>query len=1281
MSFTETHYVTQNGAGTRSGRNLSNAWSLADFQSSANWSTYNSVDEKIGPGDVVYFSGTFTSRPIVTLGGNPDGSVTLDGFEAGETNPIQSVNTDTALLLQGMDIGNGVAGPDYLTIQDFRMTRNNSIEPCFRLYADRYGATEDLRKIDHAIIRRNYVYQTNGTMFYWFGGRYSIIEGNKFVHFGQNGTDATQGVNLIELHNSVIAGNEFGHNEAAYPSGCTSAEMVELHGCQHLLMEYNSIYGAPKQSGIRPKEWGPMGNYNIVIRFNKIHGNKRTTTGYGICTHTNISELLSNFYIYGNNLYDNTSGIAIGLQVANVYVWANLIHNNTRYGVVVWDASDNLHFINNTIARNNTSNETDISRGGIVLSKGTNVHVKNNLLWNNRAAGERDRMQIYVKNTLSSLEHNHYYHALGAPTVYYDSANRTLATLKSSYNFEDDAPAGSITNPLFVFPSGVDGTHGTEDDNYRLSVSSPLIGAGKTLTGSFSVNISGGDSWLETQSGYSTLSFGLDDALDPIGTDWTTNPPTVVSAKQGAYGDWEPGAYIYRTEDPEDPPEEPGEPDTFLYDPRAKMVGTDPLSTDWTVNNRSVSAIDISEIVKTHTPFGIKAWRLRDAERGSRVFQYSGLTTDAYEQDILVLYRPTHNSETQLYPMGRMEAVTVDGYGGGVRDALTLRMFKFSSNSSSTLLDVNHELSSVAGQWLWTRFSLIGTALKTKTWVYGDAEPATWQAEVADSLHAIGKVGFYLWLDGVNATDPTIDIAWFSVGIEGDIAPSPTIWTVKQSGGNYSSLATALANASLGEYDVINIEREWTADDTAPATVTDAGIFINAIGESKVDPSNLSSSTHYRLRCATNGSHCFIASTANVAFRGLEICQESTGSSDECVRNSNAGILNIYDSVLWCKTAVGMQDCIFTNTPNSTIEIENTKIFGAGRCGVNSQAPSGTTVLNINSCSIYGCAAHADFDQQKGGINILYPSGTTVYVNIFNSIVMGSINLDDTDYHGDFGISTNSADRAGTAYWNIHNCIGSDDTIDLRDASAHGCLTERTATDNASPGAGNWVVFEGITALPYDLRLKLFTENDAINMHSDLSGAGMGLPSYDILGTPRPTADDVDCGAFELFYFFTTLAPTTVAPTTLISTTLVPTTLSPTTLVPTTEVPTTLAPTLSPTTVLSTTLSSTTLTPTTLSPTTLSPTTVVPTTLSPTTLLPTTLASTTVLPTTSTPTTLLPTTLLPTTLVPTTLTLTTLAPTTLEPGVITEIELPTIYLYSPILLDAKYRVSLEIDNE
>lgn len=552
QTFTETHYVTQNGSGSKTGRSLANAWALSDFHNTANWNTIKIIDSKIGPNDVVYFSGTFTDRVIVTRGGTSAGSITLDGYEAGDCNPLNALCSSSALLQQGIESYNSTTNIEYLTFQDFRITDPNGKRPTvqFRSNAPNYNVATN-----YIIFRRNYIFEAGDGFFTFFHGRYNIVVDNKFYIFGrQNNPPAwiTQGaVFLIEFSNSLFARNEVGHDNSPIVSGSGgSPELVSTFGCQNVLIERNNLYGTPGQTGLRPKEhpsWRPA-NYNNVIRFNKIHNNHHTEMGGGIHIHTRVEEPISDFYVYGNYIYSNgTDNIRIGRGVSNVYVWANIISSARRIGFSVWAAANNIHVYNNTIAYNNTSGEADVSRGGMSLASGSNVNIKNNIFWNNRPAGETNRLQVVLWITPSSLEHNTYYHLTGTPHIYYANSHRTIGAMQSSYGFENDSPSGAVRNPVFIDPNGADNVYGTADDNYKLQASSPERGSGTTLSGSFSVNLSGGDAWFQSQTGYGMLTFGFDDALDPLNTNWTTNPPTVESAKQNENGSgWEKGAYVYR---------------------------------------------------------------------------------------------------------------------------------------------------------------------------------------------------------------------------------------------------------------------------------------------------------------------------------------------------------------------------------------------------------------------------------------------------------------------------------------------------------------------------------------------------------------------------------------------------------------------------------------------------------------------------------------------------------------------------------------------------------------
>ncbi|RUU93339.1 hypothetical protein EOB59_03280 [Mesorhizobium sp. M7A.F.Ca.MR.176.00.0.0] len=75
----------------------------------------------------------------------------------------------------------------------------------------------------------------------------------------------------------------------------------------------------------------------------------------------------------------------------------------------------------------------------------------------------------------------------------------------------------------------------------------------------------------------------------------------------------------------------------------------------------------------------------------------------------------------------------------------------------------------VVNDWLWTRFRVNGTSLSRKTWHDGAAEPGAYDETVVDaSVAAAGWVG----LTQVT-TNPDVEIDFFSVGLNGEVAPSP----------------------------------------------------------------------------------------------------------------------------------------------------------------------------------------------------------------------------------------------------------------------------------------------------------------------------------------------------------------------------------------------------------------------------------------------------------------------------------------------------------------------------
>ena len=512
--YAATYYVDDGGSGAGT---VGDPWSVTQFNAmSGNYA-----------GDTFYFSGTISETVEVHVYGAGGNYVTLDGYAAGSCDPINSLCSSSASLTVGLYVGATDDYPDYVTIQDFRITHSSTGHAALELL----GSSGNF--IDYIIIKRNYIYETTNNFLLWQYGNNGLIEGNKFYVFGQ-GANAVQGVNFRDVDDLVIRQNEIGHNESGYPSDCTSAELIELHGVDRALIEYNYLYGAPNQSQIRPKE-GYSGNSDIIIRFNKIVAHSNSEDGI----HAHGDPYNDRIYIYGNFIVGGPeAGIKVGDYVEDIYIWSNIITGAGQQGVVTWSSYGNppidISIVNNTITRNGTA-EAYADRGGVVLKAsggGATNLVKNNLLLNNNLPNSTRKYQFYESLSLTpTLEHNTYYHPSSTDLWYYNSDYRDLTYMQAA-NFEDDAVAGEVDNTTFTNEEGADENYGTVDDDYTLT---GVTSAGEDLSGTIATVT------------VRVIDYVMDYAvgLSP-NTDWTTTPPTIETVYRDDH-QWDRGAYVYIT--------------------------------------------------------------------------------------------------------------------------------------------------------------------------------------------------------------------------------------------------------------------------------------------------------------------------------------------------------------------------------------------------------------------------------------------------------------------------------------------------------------------------------------------------------------------------------------------------------------------------------------------------------------------------------------------------------------------------------------------------------------
>lgn len=330
--------------------------------------------------------------------------------------------------------------------------------------------------------------------------------------------------------------------------------------------------------------------------------------------------------------------------------------------------------------------------------------------------------------------------------------------------------------------------------------------------------------------------------------------------------------------------------------------------------------------------------------------------------------------------------------------------------------------------------------------------------------------------------------------------------TVQQTDGDYPSLQAACAAAE----SVIDIQGLWTVPDTADAAII-ADTVITCDSQSRHPGYWDTAQQHYRL-VVSNDNHALQLNGAFTAtIDGVAICQDSAalGVSYEgfrCMPNSTDSVI-IRDCLIWCSNDIDQQDCIYTgsNKEAGDITVEQCMLWGAGRSGINwhvglNGAYSG--ILNVNSCSIWGCATFTS--GTSGGIYVPKNSASgTLSVNILNSFIMGTVNSSDL-------IGTGSS--AAGIVWTINDSIVSDTSLAAVVDTGTGNHDE-VAIREATAG-GDEVLVESLTGT-IDLRLIDDANNLAQDLHTNQTGSGLTIPAADIAETARPQNTNYDCGVFE----------------------------------------------------------------------------------------------------------------------------------------------------------------------
>ena len=88
------------------------------------------------------------------------------------------------------------------------------------------------------------------------------------------------------------------------------------------------------------------------------------------------------------------------------------------------------------------------------------------------------------------------------------------------------------------------------------------------------------------------------------------------------------------------------------------------------------------------------------------------------------------------------------------------------SDSTGVPIDLSLDVSNIpVNTWVWIKLRANGTDIKSKSWLDGNAEPATWGYEGTDATHsAAGWVGIWSY----HADGEPYDIGYCAVATNGD---------------------------------------------------------------------------------------------------------------------------------------------------------------------------------------------------------------------------------------------------------------------------------------------------------------------------------------------------------------------------------------------------------------------------------------------------------------------------------------------------------------------------------
>lgn len=260
--------------------------------------------------------------------------------------------------------------------------------------------------------------------------------------------------------------------------------------------------------------------YDVTIRDNEVHTTKLdlSAAGHGILVKNHAERIIIEYnYVHGasnainvDHTYSNadtpdditirynilTGGSSSGILVSNnpitnFYIYGNLIFENTKQGI---NFESNRSGASSAYVYNNTFYQNDLGEIWVKSASGSfsTLEIKNNIFY-----AKTGQLAYNDDDSTSETHNNNLYYIASGNVVGNGGSSYTTATVT---NWEATAQS---SNPNFsggALPSGFDGTYGSDlvpNETYFLIETGDAVGGGADLGGSpyyGAINITGTDS-------------------------------------------------------------------------------------------------------------------------------------------------------------------------------------------------------------------------------------------------------------------------------------------------------------------------------------------------------------------------------------------------------------------------------------------------------------------------------------------------------------------------------------------------------------------------------------------------------------------------------------------------------------------------------------------------------------------------------------------------------------------------------------------------------------------